>query len=385
MVVMIAGGGVAGLSAALALARRGVASTVIEQAQRIEPVGAGIQLSPNATRVLFALGLEEVLRHQSVAPPWAEVRDAVTGRLLVRNRLGAEGEARWRAPYLTLTRAALQAALLGAVQATGLVEFQFGRPIVGVRMEAGAAVVLFESGEEAVGEVLLGCDGIRSTVRAAIAGPGAPRFTGQTAWRGLAQMSGLDDAPVQVWAGPRRHFVRYPVAPGVMNMVAVIEARPNDAESWVARGDPGDLAKAFAEWPQAVRATIAAVERPWLSALYDRRLLARWTAGRVTLLGDAAHPMLPFLAQGAGMAIEDAFVVAGLLAEGGDPAAALLAYEQARRMRTAKAQAWATRNARLFHLPSAAAVGVFGAAKVFDGLRGRDAEARFDWLYGWAP
>jgi salicylate hydroxylase len=145
------------------------------------------------------------------------------------------------------------------------------------------------------------------------------------------------------------------------------------------------LAATFATWPEDVRVTIASVEQPWLTALYDRPPLPRWTSGRATLVGDAAHPMLPFLAQGAGMAIEDAFVVAKLLAESDDPPEALLAYEQARRARTTKAQAWATRNARLFHLPPTTAAGVFGAAKLLDRLRGSEPEARFDWLYGWTP
>ena len=385
MAVMIAGGGIAGLTTALALARRGLASTVIEQAPAIEAVGAGLQLSPNATRVLFALGLEKALSDQSVAPPRAEVRDAASGRLLVGNRLGAEGEARWRAPYLTLTRTALQSALLEAVEATGRVEFRFGRAIVGARIATDGVEVQFEGGEFATADVLLGCDGVRSTVRTAILGPEAPRYTGQTAWRGLARMSGLDAAPVQVWAGPQRHFVRYPVAPGMVNMVAVVEARLAEVESWTTEGRREDLAAAFADWPEPVRGTIGAVERPWRSALYDRAPFDHWTKGRATLIGDAAHPMLPFLAQGAGMAIEDAFVVAKLLAEMGDPGAALTAYEQVRRARAAKVQNWASRNARLFHLPSTAATGVFGAAKILDRLRGRDAEARFDWLYGWAP
>lgn len=385
MTVIIVGGGVAGLTAALALARRGRDSTVIEQASAIEPVGAGLQLGANATRVLFALGLEKTLRDQSTAPPRAELRDAASGRLLVMNRLGAEGEARWGAPYLTLTRAALQSALLEAVASCGRVEIKFGRRVSAIRIEADHADLQFEGGEYLTAGVLLGCDGVRSTVRTAILGPEAPRYTGQTVWRGLARMAGLDAAPVQVWAGPKRHFVRYPVAPGLVNMVGVIEARPEDVESWTAQGRREDLAAAFADWPKPVRATIAAVERPWLSALYDRAPFDRWTKGPATLLGDAAHPMLPFLAQGAGMGIEDAFVVVKLLTETSDPGAALSAYEQLRLARTAKVQTWASRNARLFHLPSVAATGLFGAAKVLDRLRGADAEARFDWLYGWAP
>jgi salicylate hydroxylase len=369
MVVMIAGGGIGGLSLALALARNGVRTRIVEQTARIEAVGAGIQLSPNATHVLIRLGLEQRLRAEAVAPVRAEVRDAASGRLLIVNQLGGEAEARWGAPYWVIGRAALQAALLEAVEASGLVEIELGRRITEVD-PAG---------------VTAGCDGLHSAVRQALFGADAPRFTGQTAWRGLAKLDEAGPPVVQVWTGPRRHFVRYPLAPGVMNMVAVTEAGTDDVESWDAEGEGARLATAFADWPEPVRETIAAVERPWRSALYDRPPLPRWSRDRATLLGDAAHPMLPFLAQGAAMAIEDAVVLADLLAKGGEPEAALAAYERARRGRTAKVQAWASRNARLFHLPSPAALGLFAAARVLDRLVGAEPEERFDWLYGFKP
>ncbi len=378
MTAIIVGAGIAGLSTALALARRGVASTVVEQAPMIETVGAGLQLSPNATRILFGWGLEIELRANAVAPERAEVRDAATKRLLVENRLGAAAQARWGAPYLTVTRSALQSILLRAVEASGWAEVRLGARAIGV----DAAALTLADGAVLHGSVVIGCDGLHSAVQAALFQPSPPRFTGQTVWRGLAAL----DAPprVQVWTGPRRHFVRYPVAPGLVNMVAVTEAARDDVETWDAEGEAHRLAAAFADWPDAVRATIAAVAKPWRSALYDRPPLSRWTTGAATLLGDAAHPMLPFLAQGAGMAIEDAEVLAGLLATT-EPAAALEAYARARLTRTAKVQAWASRNARLFHLPSPAALGLFGAARVLDRARGADPEARFDWLYGWRP
>jgi salicylate hydroxylase len=234
------------------------------------------------------------------------------------------------------------------------------------------------------GDSLIGCDGLHSVVRTAVVGEAPARFTGQTAWRGLARMPVAGAARVQVWTGPRRHFVRYPVGEGLVNIVAVAEATGDDVESWDQTGEAARLARAFADWPEPVRATIAAVDQPWRSALYDRPPLTRWTAGRISLLGDAAHPMLPFLAQGAAMAIEDAWVAADLLARH-EPDVALKAYERARLDRTAKAQAWASRNAALFHLPSPVAAGVFGAAGWLDKARGVAPEARFDWLYGWRP
>jgi salicylate hydroxylase len=385
MAVMIVGGGVGGMSLALALARRGLASVVIEQAATVEPVGAGIQLGPNATRVLRGWGLGEALDRAAVAPITAEVRDAATGRVLVANRLGPAAQARWGGVYLTLTRAALQGLLLEAVQASGEVELRLGCQVVSATSADGQARAKLSNGETLSGPLLIGCDGLHSVIQGAVATAAPPRFTRQTAWRGLARME-IDGEPrVQVWTGPSRHFVRYPVAEGLVNMVGVFEARAKDTESWTAEGQGADLAAAFADWPEPVRATIAAVDRPWRSALYDRAPLTRWSRGRISLLGDAAHPMLPFLAQGAAMAIEDAEVLATLLGDSADVEAALAAYETARRPRTAKVQAWASRNATLFHLPSPLATGVFAAARGFDRLRGAEPEARFDWLYGWAP
>ena len=385
MTVIIAGGGIGGLSLALALARRGLESTVIEAAPAIEAVGAGLQLGPNATSVLAGWGLADALAERAVEPVQAVVRDARTGAVLVRSRFGQDARARWGAPYLGLTRAALQSLLLEAAQASGLVRLRLGARIASVRSEALAAVAVLEGGVELEGEVLFGCDGLRSQVQAAVFGRRAPRYTGQTVWRGLAALPTDAPAEVQVWTAPRRHFVRYPVSRGLVNMVAVVEAPAAALESWTEVGQGGELAAAFAGWPESVRAAIAAVERPWRSALYDRAPLARWSHGRISLLGDAAHPMLPFLAQGAAMAIEDAEVAASLLAGGGDRAAALRAYEGARLSRTAKVQAWSRRNAVLFHLPSPVATGVFGAAKRLDQVRGVEGEARFDWLYGWTP
>jgi salicylate hydroxylase len=383
--VIVVGGGIGGLSLALALARRGIQSTVLDQAPTLDAVGAGLQLGPNAVKILDRWGLRKALREQAVAPLRAEVRDAATGRSLLVNRLGAHAEARWDAPYLVLTRAALQAILLDAVLASGRVELRLGEAITSVRSEADRALAALETGHEVEGEALFGCDGLRSVVRAAVSPPEPPRFTGQTAWRGLATMAAGGDPLVQVWTGPHRHFVRYPVGQGRVNVVAVVEAKAAGPESWTAEGQAAELAAAFADWPEPVRATIAATARPWRSALYDRAPLDRWTRGRISLLGDAAHSMLPFLAQGAAMAIEDAEIAARRLGEGGDRAAALCAYEADRRPRTAKAQAWSSRNARLFHLPPMLASGVFGAAGAFDRLRAAEPEARFDWLYGWTP
>jgi salicylate hydroxylase len=377
--VIIVGGGIGGLSLALALARRGVDSTVLEQAPAIEAVGAGIQLSPNATRVLIGWGLEAELVTASVEPDRAEVRDAATGRLLLTNRLGAYARQRWGAPYLTIARSALQALLAAAVQGSGRAQLRLGMPVAVVDADAGA--VETETGERLAGHAVVGCDGLRSAVQAALFGAAPPRFTGQTAWRGMARVEDAEPV-VQVFTGPRRHFVRYPLGGGLVNMVAVKEASAGEVEAWDDEGSSGELASAFADWPDPVRTTIAAVEGPWRQALYARAPLPRWSRGCATLLGDAAHPMLPFLAQGGSMAIEDAEALAVRLTSGADVPAACLDYQRARLPRTAKVQAWAARNARLFHLPSPVARAAFAAAAASDRLLGRAAEARLDWLYG---
>ena len=382
MRVAVVGAGVGGLTLALALARRGMQSVVLERAEALSEVGAGLQLSPNACRSLFALGVEGEIRAIGFAPDRVQVRDAADGGLLLEYRLGAFAEARWGAPYLQVRRADLQGVLIEAVQKSSAIDLRLGAEVASIETAVGA--ITLSSGEGVEAAAVVGCDGLNSTVRAAHWSWAPARFTGQTAWRGLARASDLDRAlgtSATVWAGPGRHLVHYPVGQGLVNMVAVIEAGRFRDESWVALGDRNELAAAFASWPEPARAIIAAVEAPWRSALYDRPPLQRWSKGRATLLGDAAHPMLPFLAQGAAMAIEDAAALAESLDGASDIPAALLSYEKRRLLRNSKVQAWSRRNAALFHLPSPALKAVFGAASTLDKLSRQPSEARFDWLY----
>jgi salicylate hydroxylase len=335
-------------------------------------------------RALTSLGLEARVRAIAFAPKAAEVRDHRSGRLLLRNTLGEAAQARWGAPYLQVHRADLHAVLLDAVQRVGGALFKLGAKAVGVEDSA----VVLQDGERPVGDAVIGCDGVRSAVRAALWGERRARFTGQVAWRGVVPADRLPPgliAPIaQVWTGPSRHFVCYPVRGGsLINFVAVTEERDWRVESWSEPGDKAVLLTAFAGWPQPARALIEAADAVWRWALYDRPPLDRWSKDSATLLGDAAHPMLPFLAQGAAMAIEDAVVLANVLALGGPVDAALRRYEAARRLRTAKVQAWSRRNAALFHLPGSAAAVVFGAASVLDRLGPGGGAARFDWLYGY--
>jgi salicylate hydroxylase len=382
--VIVAGAGLGGLTLALALGRAGIETIVVEQAAAFGEAGAGVQLSPNATRALNSLRLGDQVRAIGFAPEAAEVRDAKSGRLLLRNQLGRAAEARWGAPYLQVHRADLHALLLDKVRRIGTASLRLGARIA-TSKDGG---VRLESGESLAGDAVVGCDGVRSAVRRSLWGDQPARFTGQVAWRGTVPArqlpAGLAAPLARVWTGQNRHFVCYPVRRGeLINFVAVTEEPSWRTESWSERGDKGALAKAFAAWPEPARALIEASEEVWRWALYDRAPTPQWSKGRVTLLGDAAHPMPPFLAQGAAMAIEDAVVLANGLLIDQPVESALLRYEQARSARTAKVQAWSRRNAALFHLPGPAAMAVFGAASVLAAAKSGGGAERFDWLYGY--
>jgi salicylate hydroxylase len=388
--VILAGGGVGGLTAALALADRAIAVTVLEQAPVLAEVGAGLQLSPNATRLLIGLGLEESLKRAGFAPEAARVCDHATGALLLHTPLGALGEARWGAPYLQIHRADLHGLLLDAAKQRPQIAIRLNAGLVAVSQSDHGVMASTAGGETVAGDVVIGCDGIHSTVRTILWGAQKPRFTRQVAWRGLVPQdrlpTGLITPFAQVWTGGGRHFVHYPVRGGALvNFIGVVEQARWADDSWTAQGDPSALRAAFAGWPAPVEGLIAQTEAPWIYAIHDRPPLARWSKGRISLLGDAAHPAPPFLAQGAGMAIEDAEALARFLRTNANAEAALLAYERERRGRTARVQAWSRRNARLFHLPSLAARAVFGAASALDQAAGAEPAARLDWIYGYQP
>lgn len=393
MRVTIVGAGVGGLAAALALAAKGVRPTVLERAAELAEAGAGVQLGPNAVRVLDALGVGEAVRAAAFRPQAVEVRRARDARLLLRAPLGAAAERRWGAPYLQLHRADLQALLLAALRARDAADLRFGAEVE----SAGAdGDVRLAGGEALRADALVVADGVRSVARAAVADDdAAPRRTGQTAWRATVEAAALPAGLVPpvagVWTAPRRHFVHYPVRGGALvNLVGVTERGRAQDEGWTQRGDPAAFAALFAGWPEPVASLVrAAADEVFTWALHDRAPARRMAAGRAALLGDAAHPMLPFLAQGAAMAIEDAWVLAASLAGGGggagDAEAGLAAYAAARLPRVRRVQAASTRNARLFHLPDAAAGLAFGAAAAMDALRSGGAMARLDWLYGGGP
>jgi salicylate hydroxylase len=334
--VLVVGGGVGGLTAAVALARRGLEPVVLEQAEAFAEVGAGLQLAPNATRRLFGLGLERQIREVGFAPQQVDLRDSAGGAVLLTTALGAAAEQRWGAPYLQLHRADLQAVLLRAAQALG-VEIRTGAHVAAVEQDDDGVHARLAGGDEIRGAVLIGSDGVHSGVRSLMFGPTPARFTGQAAWRGLVPIERLPPGTIppraQVWTGQGRHFLHYLVRGGTLvNFVGVVDGQAWSQESWSELGERSQLAADFPGWPEPVAALIGAVDHCWRWAIHDRPPLPHWSHGRVSLLGDAAHPTVPFLAQGAGMAIEDACALARWLDDATDPIAALAGYEAERRL-----------------------------------------------------
>ncbi|MCC8455085.1 FAD-dependent monooxygenase [Streptomyces rochei] len=348
--IAVVGGGIGGLVAALALTRKGHEVRVFEQAPHPRETGVGMHLGPNGSRLLERWGLGERLRALGVRPTGMEVRDWSHGGTLVRQPMGEEWLAEFGAPYYTIHRADLHT-VLGESLPSGVV-----RP--GHRLErftdTGREVRLeFAGGSTAEADVLIGADGAHSLVRRTLAGPDTAVFSGQSALRGVVardQVPALPGDTLLVWAGPDARMLVYPVRGGqFLTFVAVVPDPRRRLESWSARGEPDELAARFDGWNPDVKSLVAAVRETRRWALYDREPLARWSSGAVTLLGDAAHPMLPHHGQGVSQAVEDAAVLAHCLdaparvaspsaARRGLIADALDAYDGVRRPHTTRVQ-----------------------------------------------
>ena len=361
---IIVGGGIGGLGAALALARRGVEVRLLERAEAFAEVGAGIQQGPNAVRVHRVLGTEDPLRAVAFAPEAATIRDGITGRVLVRTPLGRQCEARYGAPYLAVHRADLHGVLLAAAREAG-VQVETGTPVGACDHGPPARVPTPAGALQA--DLLVGADGARSAVRSALFGDAPPRFTGAVAWRLLLRQTDHDLPSEAVsWIGPGGHVVTYPLGHDRLNVVAVREGQAWTAEGWSRPADPADLAAAFAGWDARLTGLFAAAGACDAWGLFDRPPLRRWSVGAAALLGDAAHPMLPYLAQGASMAIEDAWVLADEVGGAGALADALTRYEARRRPRTTWVARASRANAGLFHR-RAGLSGLAGRAKLAAG------------------
>jgi salicylate hydroxylase len=384
MRILIVGAGIGGLTAALALRQAGFDAHVYEQARALREVGAGVAISPNAVKVLHGLGLTAALRTVGVVSDSMDSRDWQTGALLGRVPLAEAAVERWGAPFYHLHRADLHDALRAAL---GDQHITLGARCVAVEQPTSTVELRFANDGEATGDLLIGADGIHSVVRDHVAGLDRPIWSRQISWRGLAPAMvghelGLEVRHHSFW-GPRTQFVCFYVSAG--RLVNWVGNTQNDddwhEESWSARGDREEVLRLFAGWHPQVRALIAETDQVFKWALFDRPPLDTWTRRRVALLGDAAHPMLPYMAQGASQSIEDAFVLAGCLAADQDhPQRAIKAYAARRRERTAAVQNASRDASRVVRLTDSEEVQARNA---------RLAEspeapvARFDWIWSY--
>ena len=387
---LIAGAGIGGLSAALCLAGAGWRVSLFESAPAFEEVGAGLQLSPNASAILQRLNVVERLK----ASPWPPIDQGEAGP---RRRHAVADAARRRrtalgAPYLLIHRADLQRALLQAVAAQEAISIHTGVAVAGFASDADGVVAALRQGLlrlEASGDCLIGADGARSLIRAKLLGARAnsPALTRRIAWRALVDADRAAPEALRpqscLWLGREAHLVHYPLRGcSVVNVVAVVdenEPAPGPEEDWSRPGDPAILTARFSCWHKDARALLAAAPewRRW--PLIERDPLPGWTAGRVALLGDAAHPMPPFLAQGAAQAIEDAAALGAALQATRDVAQGLAAYAAARRARADRVQGESRAQGRIYHLSGLAA---FARDAALRALGGERLLARYDWLYG---
>jgi salicylate hydroxylase len=380
--VAVIGGGIGGLAAGLSLLKAGVDVHVYEQARALSEVGAGVQVSPNASRVLHRLGLAEALAKMGVKPSAWHQRRWDDGRTLLRTPLAEAIEAAFGFPHYQMHRADVLDALACALPAERL---HVGHRLTRLLDREDHVEAEFENGTHIGVDALVGADGIHSTVRGTLFGPENPRFTGCAAYRGLVpaeRLSHLDiEVTAQIWMGPAKHFVHYFVqSRRLVNFVAVIEQDAWTRESWTDAGEIAHARAAFAGWHPQVRGILESVDKTFLWGLFDRKPMARWSMGRVTLLGDACHAMLPFMAQGAAQAIEDGATLAACLSQvdAREVPAALYRYETLRLPRASRIQALSAGNKSRFHLPD----GPAQEERDAEMARGTSDWSRSAWLYG---
>ncbi len=388
--IVVAGAGIGGLTAALALTARGFRVIVLERAEKLQEAGAGLQLSPNASRILIDLGLEPYLAPHVIAPESISIMTARTAKEIGRIPLGEAATLRYGAPYWIVRRADLQSALLARVAKHPDIELRLGAQFEDVAVYPKGVTVVQRRITERVQEqalALIGADGVWSSVRHQIFPEAQPQFTGSIAWRGTVDATqlprGFMTQRVQLWMGTNAHLVAYPMSGGQrINMVAIVSGKWN-RPGWSEPGDVVEIANHFADphWPIAARMMIGAVDswRKW--ALFAIRDGGVWNKGPIALLGDASHAMLPFAAQGAGMAIEDAAVIAKCLeASPANPTAAFAKYASLRAPRVTRIQRAARKNGQTYHLGGP--VG-FARDQVIRLLGGSRLLSKQDWIYDW--
>ena len=383
--ILIAGGGIGGLAAACALARKGFPVRVLEQAPEFKEIGAGIQLGPNIFRALDRMGLRDAVLADAHVPPAMEMRCALSGDLVTRIPLDdPRFHARFQQPYAVTHRADIHAAILHGCESNNLVSLETGRTVELFEQDGDGVTLTLQSGESIRGSALIGCDGMWSRIREDIVGDGKPRVSGHIAYRAVLRK---DEVPpdlwgpdVVLWAGPRTHLVHYPLRRGELwNIVAVFHS-DRYVEGWNAEADADELWARFKGQRPEVLRMLERIETWRMWVLCDREPVKEWSKGRVVLLGDAAHPMLQYLAQGAAMAVEDAATLADTVAEQpNDLPTALAAYVQQRYLRTARVQIMARVYGDFYHARGPAAelrqqlLGPRTPEELYDGIA---------WLYG---
>jgi 3-hydroxybenzoate 6-monooxygenase len=382
--VLIVGGGIGGLTAALALARQGIPSQVIEQAAAFKEIGAGIQLGPNVFRMFEQLGLIEPISALAVFPKNLIMFDSITGEEVTRISLGDAFRKKFHYPYALIHRADLHNVLLEHCRKSNLIKLDAGQKIVDLDEANGAVTAKTANGKAYRGAALIGADGLWSTIREFVVGDGKPKPAGHITYRAVLPTSEVPEQyrwwNMGFWAGEKVHFVLYPLRTGELyNLVAVFHSNRYE-EGWDSYGDPAELHERFAQTCAPVRALLNKIESWRMWVLCDRPPVKEWSKGRITLLGDAAHPMLQYLAQGACMAVEDAVCLADKAVEmDGDYAAAFRAYQAVRYLRTGRVQIMARVYGEVYHAG--------GVAKelrnIMLGSRTPDdAMAGMEWLYG---
>jgi salicylate hydroxylase len=385
--VIVVGGGIGGLATALALARKGVRVRVFEQAAEIKPVGAGLQLGPNAFRIFDALGLTAGIRARATFPETLLILDAITGDEITNVPVGEGVQKRFGYPYAMMHRADLHEVLLDACRGAAGVTLHTGRKLAGFEDAGDRVVVRTADGDAHEAAALVGADGLWSTVRAAIVGDGAPRRAGHICYRAIVPTETIPPAyrrnAMALWVGPRCHLVLWPMRQDRFYNVTAVFHSERQVEGWDTHGAPEELFERFAEARPELRAVLERVDDWRMFVLSDREPIRNWSKGRVTLLGDAAHPMLQYLAQGACMAMEDAVALAGAVARRGDDyAQAFLDYQAERYLRTTRVQLTARLYGHVYHAEGATA----DLRNAF--LKGRTAAQTMEgmaWLYETAP
>jgi len=385
MRIGIVGAGIGGLVAALALARRGHQVAVYEQAKVLKEVGAGLQISANGMRVFADIGILERVVADSFQPTGKEVRLWSTGKTWRLFDLGTESVARYGFPYGTIHRGDLHDALVDALRAAQPQALHLNHHFESIEQTGSVVRLNFDNQASVTCDVAVGADGVHSTMRKVLFGEGDATFTGIVAWRGLIDMQQLPERlrnPVGTnWIGPGGHVIHYPIRRGeLMNFTSVVENRDWVIESWSQPGTVEQYLADYPGWHPDVHEYIRNIDAPFRWALRSRQPMQKWSQGRATLLGDACHPALPFLAQGACMAIEDGLVLARALSSYDDPETALIKYEQARVGRTSRMVLGAAANTKRFHNPALA--NVEGAQAYVDReWQPERVSERYEWLF----